>query len=403
MCISICAVLMAGADDRTRSDEAPWSKGIYRLEATQCKAQEGRVSTAFKLAGEAGLISSLHGVVGCNAFEALSGDNKHAIRGSLRLDRVDIANDLAFLRADDLVSMKGYGLELAETPVITPRQTFTVPGYAYSLTSTMESILVATDASKFKELREIVPPWVREILKRQTSPALSASGIYLQGPLAKGQSGAPILNNKLQVIAVVDGGAGENGSDYVWGVALRRKQGTSITEQDGWKAYSTSDREIVRILAAPAGKDPYYASPNRIAQEVVLENIRPKATGNHPDWDLLVTVDDKPAFSLMHNHERANNIFVTGKLSSKQMKLQKDVSKASFTDCSLGHHIQITASVKNNRRNGETISGSVNLSCNVPGGDARGNIDLLSHTGPLKKEKFTLEFASHGLVPPDSN
>jgi hypothetical protein len=80
-------------------DLAQLERAIYRLEARQCQSEPTtRSLTGFRLTGQPGLLTALHGVVGCNLVVARRADGDKNYRFvDLKIRRVDFDYDIAEL------------------------------------------------------------------------------------------------------------------------------------------------------------------------------------------------------------------------------------------------------------------------------------------------------------------
>ena len=79
---------------------APEGIYVFHVEAAGCKAPpDRRAQPGFRLRGQRGIVTALHGVVGCSQITARRAEGEsQAIRG-LTVELVDIEHDAALLRS----------------------------------------------------------------------------------------------------------------------------------------------------------------------------------------------------------------------------------------------------------------------------------------------------------------
>jgi hypothetical protein len=186
-----CPPLTPGGNEEV--DHCPH---VFRL---VCEAPGGqRTLTAFRSTADArtGLITALHGVVGCDRLRARN------IRGgpdALSLVAADISLDVALLTGkgslgDEIPPAARWtdtGVRVVGYP------TGIVGQYAHDLT---------LDSIGLRPLYRIMQPASQRAIETRGSPSLEAQVISLAGPLSSGYSGAPILNRSGEVLGVAFGG-----------------------------------------------------------------------------------------------------------------------------------------------------------------------------------------------------
>src|SRR5690349_7213949 len=75
------------------------SQYVYMVRISGGSYSKAVLQTGFRLAGTKGIITCLHGVVAGSSFSALNAEGD--VLAHLRLERVDIENDLALLLSDE--------------------------------------------------------------------------------------------------------------------------------------------------------------------------------------------------------------------------------------------------------------------------------------------------------------
>lgn len=169
---------------------------VYRL---VCEGPGGRRTlTAFQASagGRTGLVTALHGAVGC---ERLRASNRAGGPAGLSLTAFDLALDLALLTGDTL---RGEGL--AGVASWTDPQ-LRVVGYPTGTTGQHAHDLTL-GAIPLRPLHDIMEPGSQPAIEMRGSPSLDARFIGLYGPLSPGYSGAPVLTPGGAVFGVAIGG-----------------------------------------------------------------------------------------------------------------------------------------------------------------------------------------------------
>jgi len=183
----------------------------FRVDAANCNGGN-RNATGFLWSDGSTVVTALHAVAGCGTLSVYSetlGKNTVA-----KLARSLNSADLAMLR---LVSPIGNAQPLTistQKPAV--HDELTVLGYPL--------VIPRMDSTELKvkfggsTLEEIVPQATKEELAARRSPSLDLQITSLEGFLAPGTSGAPIMDKAGRVVAIGDGGL-ENGTiGMAWGV-----------------------------------------------------------------------------------------------------------------------------------------------------------------------------------------
>jgi len=175
--------------------------------------REGRVLSGFKaqVSGVRGIVTALHGVVGCSDLLAFNNDESYP---GLRILNVDIGLDAAFLTSAALE----VGSDWLETAGF-QGQDLRVVGYPQGL-GYQFSHRVEPQLTPLRPLRTSLPDDVANDLERRGSPELDQTILSLSGAIQNGYSGAPILTWEGQVIAVANGGLKSGSVDIGWAMPL---------------------------------------------------------------------------------------------------------------------------------------------------------------------------------------
>lgn len=206
------------------------SEHIFLVKMIGCASgPKERSQTGFRIRGTKGVITALHGVVGCNEIKVQSETGK-ILFDVVRISRVDVKNDVALLSSSELEGAGNEGITLAATTVqLTPQQKVVVVGHPYGISSIRTNLELRTPPTK--RLQEIIPPGdILRSLDNRASPAIQNTIVFMQGTILPGHSGAPVFDSNLNVIAVANGGLGGGMSEIVWAIPFNNIQWESANE-----------------------------------------------------------------------------------------------------------------------------------------------------------------------------
>lgn len=191
---------------------------VYRLKISNCRFEpEPRRQTGFRIMGEAGIVTALHGVVDCTNISATSDDGQE-VYNDLDVQAVDFANDTALLGLPDPTLFQEGGLvgsPKSQSEVIS--STLRIVGYPLGLEKQdVDNILNIRD---IESLDDVIPDAEepKSFIKRG-SPALEINVLNIQISLLPGHSGSPIIDENNQVIAIGNGGLRGGTIDRSWAV-----------------------------------------------------------------------------------------------------------------------------------------------------------------------------------------
>lgn len=160
--------------------------------------------------GEVGVITALHAVADCPAGGIAEWNRGHS--ADLRLDRIDIRNDVAFLTGH------GLGLTGLDFANELPGEQLRVVGFSGGAQLQFETYLDLSQKQPVPLAAVDLPSQVRDMLHSRKSPTLQTNAWVMVGELNRGHSGAPILDESGQVIAIGNGGLRAFDSDTVWAI-----------------------------------------------------------------------------------------------------------------------------------------------------------------------------------------
>jgi tetratricopeptide (TPR) repeat protein len=216
---------------------------VYRVKISDCAGDaQLRIQTAFRIAERPGLVTALHGVIGCNSITAIS-EAGGVLTKPLKVEYVDVDHDAAILQSDELRQLKAEGIAVARDVKWNALGTVKAYGHPFGMYQHDQSLSVRDPP--LRPLIEELPatPEAREVVRlllERNSPKRDVRVLSLQGHLVPGHSGAPVLDSRGRVVAIANGGLERIGGDFSWAIAL-----TDVV----WKTMYEARLEYNRLLA----------------------------------------------------------------------------------------------------------------------------------------------------------
>ncbi|MHC4560846.1 MAG: S1 family peptidase, partial [Planctomycetota bacterium] len=246
---------------------------VYRLKVAQCsQAPQARVQTGFRVEGIDGIITALHGVVGCESITAHSddGNRDNNLFRNLVIREVDIERDVALLWSDDMENALPGGLEEA-SPAAEPSSPLRVMGYPLGLST--QRPLLSIEILSLEKLVNRIPDYdpSKKILLKRQSPSLEIMVLDLQTSLVPGHSGAPLLTADGRVFGVANGGLKEGAIEISWAIPWHeiewRPVESELTRLTELNNFSLSDLSFSSTY-------PNYESIELDTQSLPVETLR---------------------------------------------------------------------------------------------------------------------------------
>lgn len=205
---------------RLRSQATP---NIFKIRASNCAHGGEMALTGFLAREHQGIVTALHGVDGCQNIVAL---NHQEVWTNLEVIAVDRGRDAALLRSESIENhYRGYanaGFTFSEN---TSGAIISL-GYPFDLTELIdEEIRLRSDStgtSISSPLRNLIPATNQDAFRNCDSPDITLDVLNVDAPLRPGESGAPLLNNNNEVVAIVMGGLYEGRIDIAWATQVMR-------------------------------------------------------------------------------------------------------------------------------------------------------------------------------------
>ena len=186
---------------------------VYKIRIPNSKNHPKLIQTGFKLASTKGIITALHGVADGKIFSA---QNSNGTYENLHISYVDIAHDLALLTCEKLNVEKLVGFNSGYINAANIHGTFnefSICGYPDGTDVHFDPISILPANGIFKKLPKVVGEINTLFIHERNSPSDTITIIDVNGSVAPGQSGAPLLNKSNNVIGIIDGGS-ENRSGW---------------------------------------------------------------------------------------------------------------------------------------------------------------------------------------------
>jgi S1-C subfamily serine protease len=194
---SVFLIIVSASPAFSQTEE----RATYRIVTS--KGEDLKAQTGFRLQGYDGVITALHGV---------ANGRKITIDGNqVGIVAVDLANDLALLSGSDLPRNRRNDVLTLSPKVLSTRdwsslKAASVIGYPLKLDRGSLRLTVFFAKGGTQPLAQVLNSEIREKLRPRRSPSLATRVVVLTGPLHPGHSGAPILDENGDVLAVANGG-----------------------------------------------------------------------------------------------------------------------------------------------------------------------------------------------------
>ncbi|MBN4056103.1 trypsin-like peptidase domain-containing protein [Rhodothermus sp. AH-315-K08] len=232
---------------------------------TGCASGGDQSGVLLEIDGEVGILTALHGVVPCFAGDFNIFNPSALCTGQLR--SVDIARDLAFLSCQSAQLPEPLTLGDRELPALADA---TVAGYPLLM-----------QMVRGRQVTTAKPPYSRidatgainnVALTDRVSPAPSTRVLHINGPVARGDSGGPVISDG-QVVGIVNGGMSGGLFGMAWAISttdgidlqpkenqlpeLRRISVMNLSDLSGFAARSAT--EMAGKLPCAESDEPCWA------------------------------------------------------------------------------------------------------------------------------------------------
>lgn len=242
------------------------SPHIYRLKIEGCQFDPNpRALTGFRIQGQTGIVTALHGVADCETASALSDNGTYFI--DLTIRAVDIAHDVAIVWSDHEDQSDTVGLRQADINSIAQTQwrELHVVGYPLGLVEQKPTTKVAVIDKT--SLAALVPDiYQTEPFKARNSPSLDISVFNVEAHLLPGHSGAPVLTPDDRVIGVANGGLENGGVEISWAIPWNEIK---------WRPIGDVQREVDALTHSDPQKALFFSNTywKNESEEILLRPV----------------------------------------------------------------------------------------------------------------------------------
>jgi hypothetical protein len=247
------------------------SPHIYKIAAANCETGPAeRVQSGFRVQNGVGIITALHGVLGCKTIIAEPGGDGQAFH-NLIIGKVDIRHDVAVLWSKELAGAPLIGLAaITETLTIDIEETYQVIGYPFGLFRQKPTIDVKI--LEQTALGNLLPDEAINAIAERDSPAIDAEVLSVQTHLVPGHSGAPILNQQGQVVGIGNGGLDLGRVEMGWAIPWDGIDLKVVSNQVSQTVSWTDYRKLTVVLLNDSGLLFAYSMPEAVTSTLTTDS-----------------------------------------------------------------------------------------------------------------------------------
>lgn len=216
---------------------------VYQIQSSSCGLKNSRFSqSGFRavVEGQVGLVTALHGVVGCGRVVAVQErELGNAYVQDLILTKVSVAHDAAFFTSAMLAQRPGQPLQATGSTNIGGLK---VVGYPQESKRQLDHPLEFFDNPRRTLSGQFASDAERKLAQRG-SPSVDIEVLLVRGVLQSGYSGAPVLASTASAVGIANGGLAQGFAQINWVIPL---------EGLPWQPYDKNDPAIHRLAALDA-------------------------------------------------------------------------------------------------------------------------------------------------------
>jgi hypothetical protein len=222
---------------------------IFKISVVGCKkAPKDRTLTGFRMAGQRGIFTALHGVIGAESISA----KDDLGRGYINLDIkwVDIDRDVAVLWCKEMPDDGNVGL-IALTDVDQYVGELHVLGYPLnSARVTPTAVLLRTDPiAPFKDF----PPEIFRFLQSRGSPSPNVDALDVEGHVLPCDSGAPLVDAEDRILGIAIGGLEGGSVEYSYAIPIWQVKLVTVGVTETRRLTILKEKDLGVLLHASSG------------------------------------------------------------------------------------------------------------------------------------------------------
>jgi hypothetical protein len=190
---------------------------VYRVQAASCGPKNARfVQSGFRsvVQGQVGLVTALHGVVGCRRVVAVQeAELGNSYIADLALAKFSVAHDVAFFVSPRLAEQPGRPLQPASDLRASGLR---VVGYPQEAARQLQHPLELFDDPRVTIFRQFEGSETVRRLEQRASPSVHVAVLMVRGALQSGYSGAPVFAASGSVVGIGNGGLAQGFAQINW-------------------------------------------------------------------------------------------------------------------------------------------------------------------------------------------
>ena len=190
---------------------------IFRVKSSDCvQLSKGKVvlQTGFRVRGFPGIITALHGVVGCRTISAMA--ETGPFFNSLSIVQVDVDNDVALLSNPNQPFSADEGFERGDPYQLGNNDILNLVGFPETATASFRRRTQPPEIRSLESMLDVST--MAGPISNRNSPNVHIKVVAVQVNMMHGDSGAPLLDDQNMVNAIADGGWANGTVSIGWAI-----------------------------------------------------------------------------------------------------------------------------------------------------------------------------------------